>query len=367
MRRGTRVMGVALAVAAVTVIFLILSTGFTGNGDGGDPTPTVEVKTTTVDGHVWEANYPHGPGIPNAEVRLIGVFHGGHNHRKATTDADGYFKFDDVPLGMYDLSTNPEGFLPAMTSESFGVISQTTVNLLPVREGFGQPSGAPGDNVNFVRVGGVKDPGGALIVLIGLEIIDSEDDLQGDIDCNISVTHKNIAIAFRSGGSIDFYEGELFEEPACKAVLKNGEVWYVQRMCGNLLHEKPGQPPVVEKPLPTPTATAIPGEEVVPSATPTSRPGSPTPPVATNTPVVKTATPPATSTPPKATSTPPQTAVPTQKPCCTPVPDYTRPAVINTPVNTIPVPTATPMPVQPVRTSGPANTPVGDPGCGLFC
>ncbi len=352
---------IVVAIMAASAGFLLF-TGF-GSGDDGpgpDATPTVKVETTTVDGHVWEANFPHGPGIPNTWVRLIGVFDGKYSSKLAKTNSDGYFKFDDVPFGMYDLGTDPEDYLPAMTSESFGVMSPTTVDLLPVREGFGQPSGAPGDTVNFVRVGGVTDRGGALIVLIGLGIIDSEDDLQGDIDCNISVTHKNIAIAFRSGGSVDFYEGELFEEPACKAVLKNGEVWYVQRVCGNLLQEKPGQPPVEEKPLPTPT----PGREVPPSATPTSPTVSPTPPSATNTPRPPTATPvPPTATPRPATQTP----APTQVGCCTPDPDYTRPAVINTPVNTIPVPTDTPMPTQIVRPPGPTNTPIGGGGCGLFC
>lgn len=190
-----------------------------------------------------------------------------------------------------------------------------------------------------------------MIVLIGLGIIDSEDDLQGDIDCNISVTHKNIAIAFRSGGSVDFYEGELFEEPACKAVLKNGEVWYVQRVCGNLLRKKPGQPPVEEKPQPTPTPV-----KEVPTKTPTPV-SSRTPPPATKTPVPPTRTP----VPPTATPKPPtQTPAPTQVGCCTPVPDHTRPPVINTPVSTVVHPTDTPEAVQttkPPPTTVPTEVP----------
>ena len=362
-RLGWYLMGLGvllLAAATIAIILVVRGHGSSKPAEAKSETPTATattvVQTAVVDGHVWEANYPHGPAIPNSYVRLVGNFDGKYQAKFATTDKDGHFEFDAVPYGSYDLSVDESAdYLPTGTSKSFGVNGATTVDLLPLKKGFARPLGPVGDNINFVRVDGVKDRSGALIVMLLLGKINSEDQVN-DIDCNVLVTHHNVAIAYRSGGSLDFYTGALENTPACKVVLKNGDVWYVQRMCGNLLKVPPGQPPIVEKPAP-PTATPTSGKEVPSTPTNTPVPGSSPAPSATNVPP--------TATPPVPTQTPAPTFTPVGKcPCPTPVtPEPTFPFQSVTPVRD---PTNTPVPIIPTATqrpSSPTSTPVCVWGC----
>lgn len=347
-RNGWGYLGVGLTVllllaVAVVAIIIVVTRDDGKPAEAGGKTPAVATavsETAVVEGHIWQADFPHGPAIQNVWVNLIGRF-GDNQYKRETamTDAAGHFKFSEVPYGTYDLSVNADGYAVTMTAESFEVKEpHVEHDLLPWKQGTTHPLGPVGDTINFVRAGGVHDRKDALIVILGFSFVENEGEI-ADVDCNIVVTHNDVRIGYRAGGSIEFYSGGLIDEAACKVVLKTGEIWYVQRVCGNLLKVPPGAPPIQEKPAPptaTPTKTATPGKEV---------------PTATRTPVSTSTSPPATNTPkpPTATPVPPtatQTAAPTPRPCdCTVVPPD-RPTVIPTPINTIVVPTSTPWPTN---------------------
>lgn len=340
-RRDHRFLLVA-AIAAAIIIGLVVWAVVRDSGSkptsAAVPTATsTAVNSAVVEGNVWVADYPHGPAIPNAWVNLIGRFDGNQYKRDtAQTDSEGHFKFSGVPYGTYDLAVNADGYAVTMTAESFEVQQPDVVHdLLPWKQGTTHPLGPVGDTINFVRAGGVHNRDDAVIVILGFSFAKSEDEI-ASVDCNIVVTHNDVRIAYRAGGSIEFYSGGLIDEAACKVVLKNGDVWYVQRVCGNLLKVPPGAPPIVVKQV-TPTATPTQGKEVPSTPTNTPVPGS-------------SPSPSATSVPPTATPKATQTAAPTEGPCnCTPtVPD--RPTVIPTPANTEVVPTNT---VRPTNTTSP--------------
>lgn len=402
MRRGSAL--IWMGAAAIVVVLILLFTGAVGgdsggnggkNGNGGEDCDAVLLAVAVFDkeDHVLGA----------AEVTVIGpypIVPGVTPEHTGTTDFFGVAKIELPKPGEYDIAVSREGYEDAsLVGRDDQMVARAPEivcggNLVRVeldRVGEAPPPSPPADNggngggnVPSSGEGGpppdVDENAFAYVFTVGVKtkddvcrslsihrIISSCEEINEPEEVVKSGTGWSTFV--RSGQTIHVVGGVSYsEEPFWRVTFKEArkdglEEVFVQRACGNV-SAPPGKTMPPKKPF-------QPKEEVTPPAkTPTV---PPPPPSATNTPrVPHTATPVPPTATPKATETPrppaTQTAAPTQTTCCTPVPDYTRPAKENTPVNTIVVPTATPVPQQTVRPPGSTNTPIaGGNDCGLFC
>lgn len=402
-----------ILVIAAAVVFLGAARSM-GDDDGPKPTATNTPTATATKTNrpcappyaVVTVKNKQGETVEGAEVSVIGpypIVPGVTPEYNGVTQENGTTRFKVGDKGDYDISVTAAGYEKAVLvgrdDQTVGrapkldcgdtkvevsldrpgeVPPPSTPTAMPTSSrsatatpDSGSPSATPTTvpplgSFAFVYTLGVDDKEGVCRSLFAHRIISSCDEINEPVPVKKSGTGWSTYV--RSGQTVHVVDGvsysdEPFWEVTFRVPRADGlEVVYVQRKCGNVSAPPgktmpPSKPFVPTQPQPTPT----PGKEV-PTATPKA--STSTPPPATKTPVPPTRT----TVPPTATpKAPTQTPAPTQTSCCTLVPDHTRPAVINTPVNTIAVPSATPMPQQTVKPPGPTNTPIGDPGCGLFC